>query len=191
MIDNFIAARESTAKVHTVYNEAFDTLGNGHSLLTARRAVGDNSFIKMDGDLLLDPNLIATLAQDDSRSLIAYDRKAQLDAEAMKARFAQSDGKTTVSALGKWLPVADAHAETIGVEHITAADAVRLFEIIHDLVHIRGQQQAYYEDAYHEMIEAGWQLAGVDIGAALWAEIDDHDDLARAAVICEETGGWD
>ncbi len=190
-IDAFLTARASQARLRTVFNEAFDTHGNAHSLFAARDALAAKSFIKMDGDLLLDPTLIAQLAGDDARSLLAYDRKAVLDAEAMKAKLSTTDTTTHVTALGKWLTVEESEAETIGVEHIAAQDGELLFETIDDLVHRRGERQAYYEDAYHEMLRAGWQLDAFDIGSALWTEIDDHADLARAAALCQETGGWD
>jgi len=190
-IDAFLTARAGHADICTVFNEAFDTLGNAHSLFTAKERLTAKSFIKMDGDLLLDPTLIAQLAGNDDRSVLAYDRKAVLDAEAMKAKLSTAGTTSRVTALGKWLTVEESEAETIGVEHIAAQDGALLFETIDDLVHRRGDKQAYYEDAYHHMLLAGWQLDAFDIGPALWTEIDDHADLARAAALCQETGGWD
>lgn len=163
--------------VATVFNEAFDTLGNAHSLWVAKEAVGQRGFVKFDGDLVVEHGIVAQLLALAAPSASCIDTRSGVDAEAMKATIEQG----RVTALGKWLEVAQAAGESIGIEKIGAQDAPRVFDAIETLVQHDGN--AYYEDAYHQLLKQGWALAACDIGAARWSEIDDATDLARARAL--------
>ena len=84
-----------------------------------------------------------------------------------------------ITALGKWLEVGTARAESIGVERIAATDAPNVFDAIERLV-TTIRPDAYYEDAYHQLVASGWHLKPHDVGDARWIEIDDAEDLRRA-----------
>jgi choline kinase len=174
-VERFVAETALPIPVRCVHNEAFEDKGNALSVWCAREHLpGD--FVKLDGDLLLEPGIVAALAAYPGSS-IALDRRATIDAEAMKAAV-DADGRVT--ALGKWLEVAAASGESIGVEKIAAADAPRMFAAL--VRATDSNPQAYYEDAYELMTrEGGPWLAAHDIGAARWAEIDNQDDLEAAA----------
>ncbi len=159
----------------TVFNPEFDTRGNAWSVWHARQAVRGEDFVKLDGDILIDPAILRDVMAAPG-SALALDDRAELDAEAMKAIV---DGDQ-VAALGKDLPIARASGESIGVEKIAAADADRVFEAIHELVVDRGRPGAYYEDAYDVLVKQGWPLSVVRTAGRRWTEIDDAADLARA-----------
>jgi choline kinase len=160
--------------VRTVFNDAFDTLGNAWSLYVAREAIGERDFVKFDGDVALDAQIVEDLLSDSAPSAIVLDRHVELDEEAMKATA--DDGRVT--ALGKWLDVADSSGESIGVEKIAAADAPALFEQIAAIV--KTHPNAYYEDAYHQLVANGWRLGVVGTRGLAWSEVDDARDLERA-----------
>lgn len=170
--------------VRTVHNAEYATINNAHSLFVARDALAGEDFIKLDGDLLLSPALLsrldaAGLGRDGaSLSAALVDVRAELDPEAMKA-IVRANG--TIAALGKWLGVAEATGESIGVERIAASDAACLFQTIETVVHREGNHAAYYEDVYHRMISEGaFTMNGIDTGGLPWTEIDDALDLERA-----------
>ncbi len=173
-IDRWLADTPQPLAVRTVFNEAYATLGNAWSVAVARDALDGRSFVKLDGDLVLDPTILAGLCRH-PRSACALDMRAHLDEEAMKATV--SDGR--VSGLGKWIASADAAGESIGVERIAKTDAPKVFDALARIV--KTKPDAYYEDAYHQLIEAGeWALTAHDIGGARWSEIDCRADLERA-----------
>jgi choline kinase len=163
----------------TVFNDAFDTRGNAWSLYVARDAIGGRDFVKLDGDVLLDTEILSTLLANPAASAIVLDDRAALDDEAMKARV--SNGR--VEALGKWLSIDESAGESIGIEKIAAADAPALFAAIEAVV--ADAPMAYYEDVYHWLVERGWNLGAAGVGAHRWTEIDDRDDLARAERLVE------
>lgn len=174
VVSAWLAAHPPAIVTTTVLNEAFDRYGNAWSVLVAAEALADRDFIKLDGDLVVDPALLAPLVQAEG-SICCVDVSAELDAEAMKVTM---DGNR-ITAMGKWIDLATAQAESIGVERIAAADAREVFDTIERLVTAE-QPDAYYEDAYHLLVTSGWNLRAYDIGHARWAEIDDSDDLRRA-----------
>jgi len=176
-IDQWLAQHPPALPVTTVFNQAYAELGNAWSVYVARAELAGTDFVKLDGDLVLDGAIIEGLVASRWRSAIAIDTQGQLDAEAMKA-VVDDDGR--VHKMGKWLPLGESSGESIGVERIAAEHGPRLFATIEHLVRQDGQGDAYYEDAYHVMLEAGWELGAYDIGSSRWTEIDDARDLERA-----------
>ncbi len=173
-IDAWLGEHPQPLPVRTVFNEAFASLGNAWSVAVAREALAGRTFLKLDGDLVLDPAILVGLAAHPG-SALALDTRATLDEEAMKA--SASGGRIT--ALGKWLALADASGESIGVEKIAALDGPAVFDALERIV--AHKPNAYYEDAYHELLVAGaLTLGAYDIGGARWAEIDSIADLAHA-----------
>ena len=176
-IDAWLAEHEQPLPVRTVFNDAFATLGNAWSVAVAREALDGRDFLKLDGDLVLDPTVLSKLANQ-SRSALALDTRAELDDEAMKA--SAQDG--FVTGLGKWMKTTDAAGESIGVERIAKEDANTVFDALEAIV--TTTPQAYYEDAYHRLIEADrFELSAFDIGDAMWSEIDNARDLQRAEAL--------
>ncbi len=175
---------DSGISTTAVFNADYATINNAHSVLVAREALAGAGFVKLDGDLLLPGfELLERLLAQPSASAALIDTSAQLDEEAMKAKL---DASSRVLALGKWISLDEAAGESIGVEKIAAGDAELLFNTIELLVHDQKQHDAYYEDAYHHMIEQhGWTLGGCDTSGSIWAEIDDHADLERAEALLE------
>jgi choline kinase len=177
-IDHWLAEARPQLPVTTVFNAKYAELGNAWSVAVAAEALAGRDFIKLDGDLVLDSQILRGLCAL-SGSAAALDTRADLDDEAMKATATAG----RITAFGKWLDVAsstdDVVGESIGVERIAAADAPVVFEALRRIV--EDQPHAYYEDAYHQLVVKGaLQMAAYDIADAKWAEIDSAEDLERA-----------
>ena len=182
-LDSWIDTASLPLPVRTVYNPEHATINNAHSLWVARHALAGDDFIKLDGDLLISPGLLTRLIEAPSSTAAIVDMRGVLDPEAMKARL---DPNGTIRAFGKWLPIAEASAESIGVERIGIANAPRLFDAIERIVHQEGNHSAYYEDVYHQLIQSDWQMGSVDTGGLPWTEIDNVADLERAHSVAEK-----
>jgi choline kinase len=179
----WLDAGSASLPVTPVHNAEYETINNAHSLWVARDALLGSDFVKLDGDLLLDPAVRTGLLACPWRSAAAIDTTGELDAEAMKATLEATADGARVTALGKWIDIDDGDGESIGIEKIAADDAPALFDAIERVVHREGRHDAYYEDVYHQMIAGGWQLGGYPIGEARWTEIDNHEDLQRATTL--------
>jgi choline kinase len=176
-VDRFVADQRGGLSISTVFNSEFAALGNAWSVYAARDALAGADFVKMDGDVVLDPAILRGVITSPHASAIALDRRADIDEEAMKAVVGQDGG---VTALGKWVALGDASGESIGVEKIAAAAAPAFFEAIERVVRQEGVGDAYYEDVYHRMLGDGFKLGAYDIGDKVWGEVDDQRDLLRA-----------
>ena len=173
-VDEWLANHPPPVPTRTVLNEAYDRYGNAWSVLSAAEALEGRDFIKLDGDLIVDPSILAPLVGAEE-SVWCVDRGATLDAEAMKVAI-EGD---RITALGKWHDPSTSRAKSIGVERIAPADAPMVFDAIEHLV-THDPPDAYYEDAYHRLVASGWHLRPQDVGDARWIEIDDPADLRRA-----------
>lgn len=185
VIDEWLTKQPLPLPVSTVFNPEYQTLGNGHSLLVAREAVGAGAFVKLDGDLVMSDGLLERLLDGPWPSAILLDGTGVLADEEMKAR---TDAAGRVVAMGKWLDPATASGESIGAELIGAEDGARLFAALRRVIHEEGQGGAYYEDVYHALVEEGWELGAVDTGGLPWTEIDTPEDLARAGALVGNGG---
>jgi len=177
-IERWLQHERHPLATSTVHNAAYDKLGNAWSLRVALAAVGAVGVVKLDGDLLLQAEILTDLVASPWPSAIALDRGAALDGEAMKATV---DDQGRVLALGKWLTPTASTGESIGVEKIAAEDVLRVKAAIDEQVIGAEAKDAYYEDCYHALVQRGWTLGSRVVAERWWTEVDDQDDLRRAA----------
>lgn len=159
-----------------VFNERFSDWGNFNSLLVAEEATGGDSFIKLDGDVLLAPAMLPALIAGPGALCLAMDIKEDLGDEEMKARV---DGSGRIVELNKSIAPSMALGESVGVDRIDAAISVDVFAALRELIDI-GETHEYYERAYELLIQRGASVGYADISACEWSEIDTVEDLRAA-----------
>jgi choline kinase len=157
-------------------NPMYETTQNSVSLTLCRDAVGDDSFFKLDGDVVFDGAILPRLDASPHALSVAVDRARRLDEEAMKVRV---DDRNRILAFGKGIPVADAHGESIGIERVGSVAVHDLFGAL-TRAHEDGRHGLYYEDVYDELVRAGLPAEAVDVSDLTWTEIDDQADLRAA-----------
>lgn len=159
-----------------IENPAFDSTQNSVSLALCRAALSGKSFFKLDGDVVFQPGVLERLQRSNAELAVAVDSARALDEEAMKVR---TEGDR-IRAFGKRIPLAQAAAETIGIERLTRAAADRVFAAMEAAI-ARGVRDRYYEDFYSELVESGaLSAAAVEVGDLAWSEVDTFEDLERA-----------
>lgn len=160
-----------------VANERYEGWQNFYSLLVAAPALAGSDFLQLDGDVLLDDKLLPRLIAHPGAAVLAVDRSAELDDDAMKVEL-RADGK--VAAVSKQLPARVCAGEYLGIAKLTAAAAREVFA---DLERFPGENltHEYYDHAYHRLSATGrvpFEICEADEGAVI--EIDDLADLQRA-----------
>jgi choline kinase len=159
-----------------IANPAFDSTQNSVSLALCREALVGKSFFKLDGDVVFQPAVLERLQRSSADLAVAVDSVRALDEEAMKIR-AEGD---RILAFGKRIPVAEARAETIGIERLTRSAGDQVFSAMQAAI-ARGVRDRYYEDFYSELVQRGALLASsVEVGDLAWSEVDTFEDLERA-----------
>ncbi|MGC4088889.1 MAG: phosphocholine cytidylyltransferase family protein [Polyangiaceae bacterium] len=170
------AVRFLDAPISYFRNDAYESTQNSVSLGLCSTALRGKSFFKLDGDVVFQADVLTRLTEHRADLCVAVDSKRALDAEAMKVRA--EDG--VISAFGKEIPVASAHAETIGIERLSSGAGERVLTRINSAV-AAGSRDQYYEHFYSELVAArAISAAAVEVGDLAWSEVDTFEDLARA-----------
>jgi choline kinase len=167
--------RELAQKAQVVHNDRYAEWGNFYSLLVAQDQLWDDDFIKLDGDVLFDDELLPILLAADGHAVLCLDRKVELGSEEMKARLDEN----LVVELNKRIDPAAAAGESIGIERINSALVPTLFAELRSMID-DGETGEYYERAYERLMEQGIDFGYADISQCVWYEIDDAEDLERA-----------
>ena len=159
------------------WNERYRTTNTAASLLTARAHLVGHEFVKLDGDVTFDVEILRRLlARPAGPSYVCVDR-SHVTAEVIKVLL---DASGRVLRIGNDVPVADASGESIGIELVTVAGGVALFDALDALAGDAAHDQSYYEVAYDRIIRAGAPFAVVDVTGLRWVEMDDLADHAQA-----------
>lgn len=175
-IKQHVQERHPDLAAQFVLNEQFATTNTGYSLMLAQRAIDGDDFIKLDGDVVFEPEILTRLLQTHGNGIVV-DRSVALGDEEVKVTLG-SEGR--IQKIGKDVPVASAAGESIGIEKITSDLVKPLFTALEQLFLKEKRMNEYYERAYDRLIADGVLFQAVDIAGLRWNEIDDKIDLDRA-----------
>lgn len=159
-----------------VFNEHYADMGNFYSLLVAKEAVNGTAFIKLDGDVLMDEDVLPRLLAAPGPAALAVDCRTGMGEEEMKVRVDEQGG---ITELNKRMDPAVALGEFIGVDRVDAELGGTVFNKLRELIDL-GETDEYYERAYERLIQSGTHYEVADITGCQWTEIDDAADLEIA-----------
>jgi choline kinase len=169
------ALMEAPRPVTFVSNPDYASTQNVISLHRALAQLApDESFVKLDGDVLFDEAVIARMLAADGDARVAVERSTTLGDEEMKVMV--ENGR--VSRFGKRIDPTRAHGESIGIEWFAASAARRVKKAIDSAVRA-GRTDLYYEDVYNDVL-GDVVMRAVSVDASEWMEVDDAADLERA-----------
>jgi choline kinase len=177
-IKSYVTQTLPEIKAVFVNNELYQETNTSYSLWLTEPHIQNETFIKFDGDVNFDPQILDRLIRTpDDACYICLD-KTSVDNEVIKAQIG-SDG--AIVALGKYVNVKDATGESIGIEKIPAQFTQPLFNVLTDLLKDRSNWQEYYESAYDQLIKTKQvPFKHVDITALRWVEMDNKEDYQLA-----------
>lgn len=177
MIEAAVRADFPTLDVRFVRNDHYLETNTGYSLLCARPFLEGESFIKLDGDVVFDAQIIHRLGKTDpASSAVCVDRTA-VDEEVIKV-ICHPDGR--IARIGNRIGVDQAMGESIGIEKIDAATGRLLFDRLAQMMQAKDRWKDYYEVAYDEIIQTGAPFIPLDITGLDWVEMDTHADYQQA-----------
>jgi choline kinase len=170
-------AAAAPAEITVLRNAEYATTNTAASLLVAREHLAGESFVKLDGDVVFDDDVMARLvAAPGGASYVCVDRTA-VDDEVVKVQCS-SDG--AVVRIGNRVPVGAAAGESIGLERIDAASSGPLFDELEAISADPAHRQSYYEVAYDALVRAGEPFRALDVTGLPWVEIDTLADYELA-----------
>jgi L-glutamine-phosphate cytidylyltransferase len=163
---------EECPEVGFVYNQDFGETNTSKSLLRALELTLDEAVLWMNGDVVFEPELMASLhemiAAEQSFVCVNTER---VGAEEVKYR---ADAAGRIVALSK--EVEEAVGEAVGINFVAAADKNRLIARLREC-----EPTDYFERGMERVIECdGVEFVALDVGSSTCIEIDFPEDLARA-----------
>ena len=178
--------------IKIVENERFDVTNTSVSTyLASKNLEGEKAddFILINGDNVVDPQIIADIAKRENTSLIV-DNYKQLNEESFKLIIENetfNEDKTiangTIKEIGKGIDIGSSTGEFIGVSKVAKNDIPKFNEILKEL--IGEDEQNYYDFAYKTLSKIS-PIDFVLTNGLKWTEIDDHTDWEQAQILIDE-----
>jgi len=168
--------------IRTVNNPDYETSNNIVSLAVGLNTMPHGaSLFLVEGDLLLDPQLIQRMILDDRDDLVLLERNRP----GLNGTLARLEGQRVAELfVGERLAsVSDPFAtyKTVNVTRLSANTLDRYFRPALEARLRRGNRDVFYEAALADMIAAGSpSLSAVIVNQEPWVEVDDHHDLDQA-----------
>ncbi|MFA6036968.1 MAG: phosphocholine cytidylyltransferase family protein [Legionellales bacterium] len=182
-IKAFVSNKFPYLNVAYLVNENYAATNTGYSLMLAEKHVGNSSFIKFDADVVFDKNILKNLIECDYENSLCIDKNIQLNTEEIKVIIGTNN---LVVKANKSVHPADAIGESIGIEKISNATAIKLFAELRLMMEDKSKHQEYYEAAYEQLIEQQVPFYALDITGLKWIEIDTLEDFNEATNIFGE-----
>jgi choline kinase len=163
---------EAFPDVSFIYNQNFGETNTSKSLLKALRQTGSEPVLWLNGDVVFESDLLATLLPEIAagRSFVAVNKEA-VGEEEVKYRLGDDD---QISELSK--EVVDGLGEAVGINFVGPQDkpflVARLADCADGDYFERGIEMAISKD--------GRRFAAVDVSESMCIEVDFEDDLNRA-----------
>ena len=178
--------------IKVIENEKYDVTNTSVSTYLASKYIEENQkddFILINGDNVVDPEIITRIAERENTSLIV-DNFKDLNEESFKLIIENetfNEDKTiangTIKEIGKGIDIPSSTGEFIGVSKVSAEDISKFNEILEDLM--EEDKQNYYDFAYKTLSTIS-PIDYVLTNGLKWTEIDDHNDWEQAHKLIDE-----
>lgn len=188
-------AEKYDIEIKTIVNEKYDVTNTSVSTYLASKYIEENDrddFILVNGDNVVDPEIITRLAAskntgmiiDNFKELNEESFKLIIDDESFNEDKSIANGK--INSIGKGLDIPSSTGEFIGVSKVVSDDVAEFNRILERL--IEEDPQNYYDFAYKDLS----QIKTIDFvltNGLEWTEIDDHTDWDNAQVLVDKLEG--
>jgi len=176
-VKNFVSKKFPRLKVCYISNQDYASTNNIYSLwLTKSRALGDD-LVLLDSDIIFDGRIIHELLRSGHENCLAVDTKIVLSDEEIKVAV---DSQNRILSISKDVPPARAWGESIGIEKFSLHFLDELFAVMDRKILQEQKVDEFYESAFQEVIDRGYEIFGVDVGKYRAIEIDTFEDIEKA-----------
>lgn len=185
-------AEKYNIKIKTIVNEKYDVTNTSVSTFLASKYIEENDlddFILVNGDNIVDPEIISRLVESKNTSMI-IDNYKELNEESFKLIIDNesfNEDKTIANGkikdIGKGLNIASSSGEFIGLSKVIGEDMFEFNKILKRL--IEEDSQNYYDFAYKDLSQIK-TINFILTNGLKWTEIDDYNDWQFARKLVEE-----
>jgi choline kinase len=160
-------------KIEFIENPAFALTNNIYSLWTARNWISGQSFVCLNADVILDPQILSSALRTDAHISMIVDR--QWRDETMKVVIADD----RVVQMSKKISKQDFSGTYIGITVFDKRVNGRFFSKMQSVIGA-GRVNEFFNVAVQELVDEGLRVGFTTTAGAPWAEIDDPFDLTFA-----------
>lgn len=172
MVKAEIKARKSGPRVKILYNPFFQVADNLASCWMARKSMRKD-FLVINGDTLFTPELLQKILSAPAKDIsVTIDQKGYYDGDDMKVSL---DG-TTLTAIGKTLPLTETHGESIGMLRFMNAGPKIFTNELKRLMKTSDGTKSWYLSVIHGLAQSGVQVDTTNIKGNDWSELDTPED---------------
>ena len=178
MIHDFLTTHYPDLAIHFIHNADYEHNNNIFSLWMTRPYTDGRDFLLMDSDILLDPKLVARIAQQPDTALAL--NRHECGEEEIKII---ADSEDRVVELSKTCSISDAIGESVGVERIASDYSTALFRELEQMIEREGLIDIFYERAFERLIPQGHYFRVVDTTGYFSIELDTVEDFKNAKAL--------
>ncbi|MGH9396844.1 MAG: aminotransferase class V-fold PLP-dependent enzyme [Terriglobia bacterium] len=165
--------RSAGMKFSVIHNTRYSLTNTLYSLSLARNAAAGHSALIIDGDLIVEDEVIARMVAAPEDAVLAIDSRRVMGQEEVKVDL---DKNQRVVALGKDVV---GTAESVGLSKFSAPVADGLFQVCAQILD-EGCETEYYETAISRLLKEGQEIGTIDMEGCKWTEIDFLTDFEEA-----------
>jgi choline kinase len=177
MIESFVETHYPALAVTFIHNERYASTNNIYSLWLAKeQLVGEKEVVLLDSDILFDPKTIQLLLASKYESCLALNSH-QLGEEEIKV---VTNDKDQIVEISKTCSIADAIGESIGIEKMSNAYLVALFNELDQMITHEQLDNVFYERAFERLIHQGQFFYPIDTSSCFSMELDTVEDFHEA-----------
>jgi choline kinase len=174
-VKNFILSQfEHRIKAEFVWNDDYMKSNNLNSLLKAENNLLESSFLIVNGDLVIDANIIKLVVENPSDSCIAVDvyrSKEIIDSPKIVAR------NSRIYDLGRHIEISDSQGYAVGVYKIGSSISKSFFTAA------KGLNEIDSNAGFHDPLISMFRDYDIWVCNTLeynWMDIDEPEDIERA-----------
>ena len=177
MIETFVKSQYPNLAVTFIHNEQYASTNNIYSLwLTKEQVINEENAILLDSDILFDPQTIQLLLTSKYENCLALNSH-KLGEEEIKVI---TNDKDQIVEISKTCSIADAIGESVGIEKMSNAYLVALFNELDRMITEEKLDNVFYELAFERLIHQSQFFYPVDTSNCFSMELDTVEDFHDA-----------
>jgi len=173
-IKDYVKTKFPDLNVNFVTNDKYAETNTGYSLMLVKDFIQNSGFIKFDGDVVFDKEILKKLIECKQENCLCIYKNIYLGAEEIKVII---NNQNRILKVNKTVNPKDAVGESIGIDKICKETAKLLFKELELMMLYKKNHQEYYEGAYERLIKKNIPFYTLDISGLNWVEIDTRDDF--------------
>lgn len=163
-------------RIKFIHNKDYAKTNVIYSLWLTKNEVKGKDFLLIDGDIILEQELLNKLLMCEEANALLIDSNKKIEDKAMKVKIVNDE----VVQIGKQIKILDDgnYGVSIGAYKFGSDLSENLFDEIEELIN-QGKVNLFYEDGLNNLLDT-YKLKTINVRGFHWIEIDNIDQFDKA-----------